>query len=289
MRSAPRWRTGAPVAEAPAVGAARPPAPSRGRVRVSRARVRSALARVASVTLVLVAWQAAGAWGSADRILGATPTEVFRAGLGLLASEELGAHALVSLEELGLGFGLALLVGVPLGLAMGRVRRLGHALDPLVMAAYSTPRVALLPVLVLWLGIGVVSKVAVAFLGAVCPVLVNTLAGVRQLDPLWERAVRGFGGRGVTVLTKVVLPGTLPAIMGGLRLGLGRALIGVIVGEMYVSVAGIGQLLALYGNAGRTAELLALAGLVGLVSLAGVQACRVAETRLGPWRRGLEP
>jgi NitT/TauT family transport system permease protein len=195
----------------------------------------------------------------------------------------------VSLQELALGFALAVLVGVPLGVAMGRVPRLGHLLDPLVMVGHATPRVALLPVLVLWLGIGVVSKAAVAFLGAVFPVLVNTLAGVRQLDPLWERAVRAFGGRSVAVLAKVVLPGTLPAVMGGLRLGLGRALIGVIVGEMYVSVAGVGQLLAVYGNAGRTGELLALAGLVGLVSLAGVQACRVAEARLGPWRRGIEP
>jgi NitT/TauT family transport system permease protein len=241
------------------------------------------------VSIVLVAWQVAGTWGSPDRILGATPAEIARAGVHLLASGELRTHALVSLAELALGFGLAILVGVPLGLAMGRVRRLEQALDPLVMAGYSTPRVALLPVLVLWLGIGVVSKAAVAFLGAVFPVLVNTQAGVRQLDPLWERAVRAFGGRPGTVLAKVVLPGTLPAIMGGLRLGLGRALIGVIVGEMYVSVAGIGQLLSVYGNAGRTAELLALAGLVGIASLAGVQACRAAEARLGPWRRGLDP
>ncbi len=244
---------------------------------------------MASVVLVLLGWQAAGTWGPADRGLGATPADVLRAGLGLLASGELPAHALVSFQELALGFVLAVLVGVPLGVAMGRVPRLGHLLDPLVMVGHATPRVALLPVLVLWLGIGVVSKAAVAFLGAVFPVLVNTLAGVRQLDPLWERAVRGFGGRSVAVLAKVVLPGTLPAVMGGLRLGLGRALIGVIVGEMYVSVAGVGQLLALYGNAGRTGELLALAGLVGLVSLAGVKACRVAEARLGPWRRGIEP
>lgn len=275
------------MAEAP--GARPQVAPPRRRSTASWQRVRPALVSIVSVGLVLLGWQAAGTWGPAHRGIGATPAEVLRAGLGLLASGELLAHALVSLQELALGFVLAVLVGVPLGLAMGRVPRLGHLLDPLVMTGHATPRIALLPVLVLWLGIGVASKAALAFLGAVFPVLVNTLAGVRQLDPLWERAVRAFGGRSVTVLAKVVLPGTLPAVMGGLRLGLGRALIGVIVGEMYVSVAGVGQLLAVYGNAGRTGELLALAGLVGLVSLAGVQACRAAEARLGPWRRGPAP
>jgi NitT/TauT family transport system permease protein len=240
------------------------------------------------VVLVILGWQTAATWDPADHDLEATPLRVLHAGLVLLASGELAPHALASLQELALGFALAVLVGVPLGVAMGRVPRLRHLLDPLVMTAHATPRIALLPVLVLWLGTGLLSKVAVAFLGALFPVLVNTLAGVRQLDPLWERAVRAFGGGRVTVLAKVVLPGAMPAVMGGFRLGLGRALIGVIVGEMYVSVAGVGQLLAIYGNAGRTAELLALAGLVGLVSLAGVHACRVLEARLGPWRRELE-
>lgn len=278
------------MAEAPAPRGAAPDGPLlRRRAPASWQRVRPALVGVASVGLVLLGWQAAGTWGPAHRGLGATPVEVLGAGIGLLASGELLAHALVSLQEFALGFTLAVLVGVPLGVAMGRVPRLRHLLDPLVMTGHATPRVALLPVLVLWLGVGMAPKAALAFLGAVFPVLVNTLAGVRQLDPFWERAVRAFGGRSVAVLLKVVLPGTLPAIMGGLRLGLGRALIGVIVGEMYVSVAGVGQLLAVYGNAGRTGELLALAGLVGLVSLAGVQACRAAETRLAPWRRELEP
>jgi NitT/TauT family transport system permease protein len=247
---------------------------------------RAALVGTISVTVALLVWQAGAA--RVHPAFGATPWAVLRAGRALLASGELIPHALASGQALFLGFGLAVLVGLPVGVTMGRLPWLRHLLDPVVMAGHATPRIALLPVLILWLGIGVASKAAAAFLGAVFPIIVNTLAGVRQLDSVWERAVRAFGGGRVAVIGKVVLPGALPAVMGGLRLGFGRALIGVLVGEMYVSVAGIGQLLVTYGYAGRTAELLALSALVGMVSLAVVHACRVAERRLGPWRKDLE-
>jgi ABC-type nitrate/sulfonate/bicarbonate transport system permease component len=243
-------------------------------------RPRAVLISTISVTVALLVWQAGAA--RVHPAFGATPWAVLKAGRTLLASGELIPHALASGQALFLGFGLAVLVGLPVGVTMGRLPWLRHLLDPVVMAGHATPRIALLPVLILWLGIGVAPKVAAAFLGAVFPVI------VRQLDSVWERAVRAFGGGRLAVIGKVVLPGALPAVMGGLRLGFGRALIGVLVGEMYVSVAGIGQLLVTYGYAGRTAELLALSALVGMVSLAVVHACRVAERRLGPWREDLE-
>jgi ABC-type nitrate/sulfonate/bicarbonate transport system permease component len=262
--------------------AALPGSPDRRPARTTSRGAHPALVGTASVATALLAWQILAE--GARPAFGATPLAVLRAGRALLASGELAPHALATAHALGAGFSLALLVGLPLGVAMGRLPWLRHLLDPVVMAGHATPRIALLPVLILWLGIGVASKAAAAFLGAVFPVIVNTLAGVRQLDALWERTVRAFGGSRRAVVAKVVLPGALPAVMGGLRLGFGRALIGVIVGEMYVSVAGIGQLLVAYGQAGRTAEMLALAGLVGGVSLAAIVACRVAERRLGPWR-----
>jgi NitT/TauT family transport system permease protein len=126
------------------------------------------------------------------------------------------------------------------------------------------------------------------FLGAVFPIVVNTHAGARHVDALWVRATRAFGARPLQVVTKVVLPATLPAVMTGLRLGLGRAVVTVVVAEMYVSLAGVGQLLQLYGNAGRTAELIALATLVALCGTLGVAGLRRLERRLSPWRRDLE-
>jgi NitT/TauT family transport system permease protein len=172
--------------------------------------------------------------------------------------------------------------------ALGRSQILRGLLDPVVMAFHVMPRIALLPVLVLWLGVATASKVAAVFLGAVFPIVVNTQAGAQHVDLLWIRATRAFGARPVQVVTKVIVPATLPAVMTGLRLGFGRAVVTVIVAEMYVSLAGVGQLLQLYGNAGRTPELMALAFLVAAAGTAGVAGLRRLEKWLSPWRRGLD-
>jgi ABC-type nitrate/sulfonate/bicarbonate transport system permease component len=128
----------------------------------------------------------------------------------------------------------------------------------------------------------------VVFLGAIFPVIVNTMAGVQQIDPLWVRAVRSFGASEWQVVTKVVLPGALPAVMAGVRLGLGRAIIGVVVGEMYVAVAGVGRLVQVYSGAGRAAELIVLVVLIAAFGFACITGLRLIEERIAPWRRELE-
>ena len=253
-----------------------------------RQRHRRALVGAATVIVALLTWQILGGRAGSVADLVASPTAVARATMALAASGELIHHGWVSLQELAAGFALAAVVGVALGVALGRSRLLRGLLDPVVMAFNVTPRFALLPLLVVWLGVGVASKVAVVFLGALFPIIVNTQAGAQHVDPLWVRATRALGARPLQVAVKVVLPATLPAVMTGLRLGLGRAVVGVIVAEMYVSLAGVGQLLMLYGNAGRTAELIALATLVALCGSLGVAGLRRLETRLSPWRRDLQ-
>jgi ABC-type nitrate/sulfonate/bicarbonate transport system permease component len=241
-----------------------------------------------AVALFLAVWQLVGSWSLVRVDLISYPTQLLAVGASLVASGELGRHALISLQEFVYGFAPAVVVGILLGLAMGQFRRLRYLLDPLVMALYTAPRIALIPILVVWFGVGMESKVAVVFLGAVFPILVNTLAGVQQVDPLWVRAARAFGASQLQVVVRVVLPGALPAVMAGLRLGLGRAILGVIVGEMYVSVAGMGQLIQVYGSAGRVAELVVLATIVAGFGLLCITALRRVEERIGPWRRELE-
>ena len=129
------------------------------------------------------------------RISWPLPLAVARAGILLVASGELVHHAWVSLQELAAGFALAAVVGVSVGVALGRSRILRGLLDPVVMAFHVTPRVALLPVLVLWLGVATASKVAAVFLGGVFPIIVNTQAGAQHVDELWIRAIRAFGAR----------------------------------------------------------------------------------------------
>ncbi len=251
-------------------------------------RQRRTLIGAASVAAFLLVWQLVGSRNIVSDELISYPTQALTVGAAMAASGELGWNALVSLQEFVYGFVPAVVVGIGLGLAMGRFRRVRYLFDPLVMALYTAPRIALIPVLVIWFGIGMESKIAVVFLGGVFPVLVNTMAGVQQVDPLWVRAVRSFGASEWQVMRLVVLPGALPAVMAGIRLGLGRAIIGVIVGEMYVAVAGVGRLVQVYSSAGRAAELVVLVGVIAAFGFLCITALRWLEERMAPWRRELE-
>jgi NitT/TauT family transport system permease protein len=259
-----------------------------GRLSLALRHHRRGLIGTASVIAFLVAWQIVGAQNLISADLISYPTQVLAVGASMVASGELTSNGLVSLQEFVYGFAPAIVVGIAIGLAMARFRRVRYLLDPLVMAFYTAPRIALIPVLVIWFGVGMESKVAVVFLGGIFPVLVNTMAGVQQVDPLWVRAVRSFGANEWQVVTKVVLPGALPAVMAGVRLGLGRAIIGVIVGEMYVAVAGVGRLVQVYSGAGRAAELIVLVTVIAAFGFLCIAGIRWLEERMAPWRRELE-
>lgn len=238
--------------------------------------------------MLLAIWQVVGSKDLVPSELISYPGQLLEVGASMAASGGLIPHFLVSLQELVYGFAPAVGVGILLGLLMGHSRRLRYLLDPLTMALYTTPRIALIPMLVLWFGVGMESKIAVVFLGGVFPVLVNTVAGVRQLDRSWIQAVRSFGATAPQVMTIVTLRGALPAIMTGIRLGLGRGILGVIVGEMYVSVAGVGQLIHLYGNAGRAAELMVLITFIAMFGVLCIAMLRRVEEWIGPWPRQRE-
>ncbi len=243
---------------------------------------------VISVVLFLVVWQVVGSTNliSADEI--SYPTAVAAAAARMTISGELASNAWISLAEFVEGFLPSLLVGVLVGVAMGLSRRVRYLLEPLVMALYTAPRIALLPLLVIWFGIGMESKIAVVFLGAVFQILVNTATGVEQVDPIWIRAARSYGANTLQVIAKVIVPGALPSIMTGIRLGIGRAIIGVVVGEMYVAVAGLGHLVQVYSSAARPADLLVLVLVFAMFGVVTVNAVRWLEERAGAWRQPQE-
>ena len=141
-------------------------------------------------------------------------------------------------EEFFSGFALAIVVGVPLGILMGWYSRVNAMLEPFVSALYATPRIALLPLVVIWFGIGIASKVAIVFLGAIFPILVNTITGVRTIEADFIKVARSFGASDRQMFLTVVLPSAVPMLLTGLRLGLGHALVGIVVGEMYGATAG---------------------------------------------------
>jgi NitT/TauT family transport system permease protein len=173
-----------------------------------------------------------------------SPTKVALAAAKYWNSGDIWEDLSVSGQEFGLGFALAIIVGIPFGLLMGWYRKFNYVFDPFVAAGNATPRVALTPLLIIWLGIGIWSKVALVFLGGVFPIILNTESGVRALDETLLRAARSFGANDRQIFRTIALPGSVPFILSGIRVGLGRALVGIVVGELLGSVAGVGHTIA---------------------------------------------
>ncbi|MBI2369398.1 MAG: ABC transporter permease [Deltaproteobacteria bacterium] len=241
-----------------------------------------------SVLLFIGLWQTVGGLALIDPRYISTPVDVVRAGVDLVRTEELWRHLRVSGAEFALGFVASLVVAVPLGLLAGWYRRLGYLVDPVLMTFYAMPRDAMLPLIIIWLGIGIYSRAAVVFLGAIFPIIVNTMAGIRKVEPVWIRCARSFGARERHLFWKILLPGALPYIMTGVRLGIGRGIIGVIVAEMYVSVEGLGELI-MAAQAGLNTDRLVFVTL--LVSALGFAALRLSlslEEWSAPWQRERE-
>jgi NitT/TauT family transport system permease protein len=211
---------------------------------------------LASVVVVLLAWQLSGQTGLADVKYTSTPVAVLRAGGELITSGELWSNARISLVEFGAGLLPAVVVGVPLGMLMGWRLRLRQTLEPALLALYVTPSLALLPLIVLAFGIGETSKIAIVFVEAVITIVVNGMAGIRETDPLLVRTADSFCASRFAVFTKVLLPSALPTIVAGLRLGAGRGVVAVIVGELYAGSQGIGLMVSSYGQSFDIAPLL---------------------------------
>lgn len=233
-----------------------------------------------AVVVFIALWEAAMPLGWVKVADISRPSLVVAAFLELVRSGDLFHHLIVSLKEFFIGFFLSLIVGVPLGVVLGRYRTPFLLLDPLLMAIYTTPRVAMMPLLVVAFGVGFGATVAVVFLGSLFPILINTAVGVREIDQVWIRAVHSFGGGEWNIFTKVLLPGSVPPIVTGIRLGVGRGILGMVVGEMYAATEGIGQQISLYGNSFLISELMAMIILVSLLGFLFVTLIRMVEERL---------
>ncbi len=233
-----------------------------------------------AVAVVLLAWELGPRLRLVDPFFTSQPSRVLAAGVDVIRGGTLWHDAAVSLSEFAVGFALALVVGVPMGLMLGTFPTLRDLLDPPLMAIYATPQLALLPIFVLWLGIGMASKIAVVFIGASIPIIVNSMAGVRQVERPLVLAARSFCATRRDVFVKVILPASLPAVMIGIRLGLSRAVLGVVVAEMYVSQEGVGNQIMRLGSAFRVDRLLVYVLLVSAFGLGATTLARKLEERV---------
>jgi len=237
-----------------------------------------------AVLVFLGAWQWAGTSGIVSPLFTSAPTRIARAFVLSAKSGELGKDVTVSGEEFVYGFGLSILVGIPLGVLMGWYRRLDALFDPFVNAFNATPRVALLPLLIIWLGIGINSKVAIVFLGAVFAVLISTISGIHNLDRSLIKVARSYGASDPQLLRTVALPGAVPFIISGIRLALGHALVGVVIGELYGSTAGVGYLIALSSNNFQTDRVFVGVAIVATAGILFTVVLRRVEAHFQSWR-----
>jgi NitT/TauT family transport system permease protein len=233
---------------------------------------------------VLLLWEFVVRAGLVDPLFISSPTAIARAGYGLFAEGVIWHHLSVSGREFIFGYVIAALIGVPVGIATGWYRRMSYLLGPFIDTLNAVPRLTLLPIIIIWFGIGIWSKVVVVLLGAVIPIAISTHSGVRTNEARFLKVARSFGASEWKVLTSIILPGTVPFIFTGLKYGAGRALLGVVVGELYAATAGVGWMIGDAGNTFRTDVLFFGVLLFTAAGLATVAVLNLFERRFEAWR-----
>jgi ABC-type nitrate/sulfonate/bicarbonate transport system permease component len=258
-----------------------------GRARRSSRSGHAALKRrglpVLSVVVFLAIWQIVGA--SVDPILLATPTSVVDAFATMVRSGDLLPAFFSAMADLIVGYTLAAVVGIGAGVAIGRSETVERVMNPYINFFQATPLIALVPLVVIWFGVGFKARIFVVFLLAVWSVVINTATGVKETPRSLLDVGRVYKLTRRQSIMSIQLPNAVPSIFAGLRIGLGKALIGMVIAQMNISVSGLGGLVVDYGNAFKTAFLLAAiitASLVGVVAAAGLELLRRV---LFPWTK----
>lgn len=186
------------------------------------------------------------------------------------------------------GFSFAVILGIPIGAVMGWRRRAEYTLDPFFTALYASPLVALAPLIIVVFGVGLLAKVVLVFVLSIFPFIFNTFAGVRSTDRLLVNVVRSFGGKEKDLYFKVIFPSTLPYIVAGARIAIGRGLVGIIVGEFYAASEGIGFAISRFGDTYRLPEMFAGILVLMIAAVALTEGMRKLETVMAPWRKTQE-
>jgi NitT/TauT family transport system permease protein len=239
------------------------------------------------IIVLLAIWESIPLWTTLPRgmaLFFTTPSKILAAFYHLLVSGELEQHFYVSATAFVVGLALSIVVGLPLGLVMGRSRNLEALLDPYVTGLNASPRIVWLPLLILWFGIGIWSKIVVVFAGAVFPLLINTYSGVKNVNQVLVNVVRSFGASEWQLMKVVVLPNAMPYIIAGLRLAIGRAILGVVVGEFFGSSQGLGYMIASAATNYKVDVVFVGVAIFMTLSVALTLAVKRLESRLARWR-----
>jgi NitT/TauT family transport system permease protein len=216
------------------------------------------------------------------------PSHIATATKELLLGDRLWRDLAISSRAFLWGFSAAVIVGIPMGAVMGWRRRVEYTLDPFFTALYGSPLVALAPLIILVFGVGLTGKAVLVFLLSVFPFIFNTFTGVKSTDQLLINVVRSFGGKERHLYVNVILPSTLPFIVAGARLAIGRGIVGVIVGEFYAASEGIGFAIAHFGDTYRLPEMFVGIIILSLIAVLLTEALRKFELIIAPYRAEME-
>jgi ABC-type nitrate/sulfonate/bicarbonate transport system permease component len=239
------------------------------------------------VTVLLLAWEFLPrliTMKAGTKLFFTTPSQILGTLWRLFSTGAIWQPLGVSASGFALGLALAVVLGLPLGVLIGRSRTLNDMLDPFITAFNATPRLVFLPLVMLWFGLGLWTKVVIVFIGALFPILINTYEGVRNADRTLINVVRSFGASEWDVARLVVVPNAMPYIIAGLRLAVGRAVLGVVVAEFFGAESGLGVMMV--QAAGRYQVDVVFSGLIvfAVLSLALTAMVQVLENRLSRWR-----
>ena len=237
-----------------------------------------------AVTSFFLGWEIMGRSGYINPLFLSSPSKIIDTGWDLYVSGEIVSDFKISGKEFVLGYALSIVVGVPLGILVGWYKRLNYVFDPFLSALYATPRITLLPLIIMWFGIGLSSKIVIIFLGAVFPIIISSLTGVKTVDTRLLNVARCFGAKEQDIFKKVIIQSCVPFIITGLRLGLAQAIIGVIVAEFFSARGGIGFMITTAGAMFETNTVFVGIMITAFCGITFTEILRRIEKRFEKWR-----
>jgi NitT/TauT family transport system permease protein len=236
-----------------------------------------------SLALFFAAWQILSLFYPPILLPG--PVATLSALWSLFVQDHLAQAFFTSIQSLFIGLGLAIPSGIILGFLAGVSRPIEKAIGPFLDALYVTPKIMLIPLFIIWFGIGTEARIAYIFVVSYFPLVVNTFAGVRSMRDEFTETARAFLAGPLDMFRHIYLPGSIPFIIAGIRLALGHAIVGMITAEMFLAIVGLGYMVVNFGNRLATAKVLALAIFVSLFGIVVTELVKRSESRLAPWTR----
>ena len=241
-----------------------------------------------SILIGLVIWEALTRLLLENELLIPPPSSVLRSFWNLASTGKLNQHFAATLIEFICGFTTACIIGIIIGYLMGMYQWFDEIMDPWIATLYSIPIITVVPLIIIWFGIGIFSKVVVVFKITAVAIILNTAAGIKALDPVWLELAKSLRLSDWETSYKIRLPGALPFIITGMRLGVGRALLGVIVAELMAANAGLGYLLRDSSETWDSPKLFVTVILLAVMGLVSFNLIKKLEQRMAPWRQSAE-